>query len=65
MSVLVDAESGWNGRMMYRCGWATKPGQERALSVEHVYPLPNRIADGLNASPDVGARENPERQHQH
>lgn len=51
--------------MTYRCGWATKPGQERALSVEHGYPLPNRIADGLNASPDVGARENPERQRQH
>ncbi|MFC8850425.1 MULTISPECIES: DUF4291 domain-containing protein [unclassified Micromonospora] len=32
------------------------------LPVEHVYPLPDRLAVGLHASPDVAASEDPERQ---
>ncbi|EEP72356.1 hypothetical protein MCAG_02683 [Micromonospora sp. ATCC 39149] len=32
------------------------------LPVEYVYPLPDRIAVGLHASPDVTASEDPERQ---
>ena len=44
-------------------------GDEQAaaaqLPVEHVYPLPDRIAAHLDASPDTAPAENPERRHRH